>query len=336
MQQKVLIVGPDFYGYNQSVERAFIKLGYQTRVMAFLDKDAEGLKEKIAYHLSKDKVLFFDKKRRRFGEQFRKVYNAYSPDILFIIKGSIFLPETLAIADKSINILWMMDSIFKNSYSYNIRHLVQHIFLFEETDADRLAKEENIKAHFLPLALDETVYYPVNNKKEIDLLFVGALYPNRIALLNRVIHNFPGKTIKIYGAYFSPIREPLRYFFRKDKQVYTNKTVTPAQLNQLYSKAKVCLNIHHEQSVVGVNQRFFEILGASALEITDYKPFMGSHFTNGEVIWYKTENELVEKIRDAFANEADFRSVTEAGYKKVTAQHTFTARIQQVLSIIHH
>lgn len=334
--KKVLIVGPDFYGYNQSVERAFIQLGFQTKVMAFLDKDAEGLKEKIAYHLSKDKTFFFDNKRKRFGEKFKQLYNAYCPDILFIIKGSIFLPETLACANKSVNVLWMMDSIFKNKYSYNILNLVHHIFLFEETDVDRLAKEENRKAWFLPLALDESVYYPLNNtKKEIDLLFVGALYPNRIALLNRVISHFPGKTIKIYGPYFSPLRNPLRYFFRKDKKVYTNKTVTPAALNRLYSKAKVCLNIHHEQSIVGVNQRFFEILGAKALEVTDYKPFMGTYFTANEVVWYTSEAEMTAKIKDAIENYNKYQTITEQGYQKVTIKHTFAARIKEVLSIIN-
>lgn len=336
MQQNVLIVGPNFYGYSNSVQKAFIELGFNTKVLTFSDNDVETLGEKITFHLSKNKTTFFDKKRTKFTELFKNVYDEFKPTIVFIIKGSALLPSAIEHAKNSITILWMMDSIFRNTYSYNLRNLVNHLFLFEKTDVDRLLKEENIKAHFLPLALDETVYYPIENKKDIDLLFVGALYANRIELLNRVIKHFPNKKIKIYGHLFSPLRQPFQYLFRKNKHIFTNKNIDPTGLNKLYSQAKVCLNIHHQQSQTGVNQRFFEILGAKALELTDAKPFIEENFTKTDLLWYANEQEMIAQIEYALNNYEKMQPIINSGYAKVIEQHTFTKRMQFVLDTINY
>ncbi len=332
--KKVLIVGPKFYGYNNSVARAFNILGFETKILNFLDADVEGFKEKVLLHLTQNKEKLFLKKRNNYNTYFKKEYDAYKPDILFLIKGSILTPETVAYAkQKSLVVLWMMDSIYLNPTSYILRNVVDYIFLFEQTEIPKLAAE-GITAHFLPLALDESVYYPIENKKDIDLLFVGALYPNRIALLNKIVKAFSEKNIKIYGNLFSPWRKPFKHFFRKDRYIYTNKSVPPAELNKLYARSKICLNIHHSQSVDGVNQRFFEILGAKALQITDFKLFMSNYFTTNDLLWYKNEEELMQLIENGLSKYDDINNIRENGYNKVTSEHTFTNRIQQVLQII--
>ena len=166
------------------------------------------------------------------------------------------------------------------------------------------------------------------------MLFVGALYPNRVALLNKIIKQFPDKNIKIYGNLFSTWRKPLKFFFRKDKHIYINKNVQPTELNKLYARAKICLNIHHSQSVDGVNQRFFETLGAGALQVCDYKTFIGDNFSDGDLVWYKNEEELFSNLNHAFANTIALNYIQNSGYLKVKANHTFTKRIAYVLKIL--
>ncbi len=334
--KKVLIVGPNFYGYNDSVARAFNKLGFATKVLYFLDADVEGFKEKVLLHLTADKEKLFLKKRIKYNTYFKKEYDDYQPDILFLIKGAILTPETVAEArKKSLVILWMMDSIYLNPTSYILRNVVDHIFLFEQTEIPKLAAE-GITAHFLPLALDESVYFPIEGTKDIDLLFVGALYPNRVKLLNKIIERFPEKNIKIYGNLFSPWRKPLKFLFRKNKHIYINKNVQPSELNKLYSRSKVCLNIHHSQSVDGVNQRFFEILGAGALQVCDYKTFIGDNFSEGDLGWYKNEEELMEKLKECFVNAEPLKEKALNGFAKTLQLHTFKERVRFILNSIKH
>lgn len=72
-----------------------------------------------------------------------------------------------------------MDSIFQVKRAYENIKLYDCRFMFEKTDVEKL-KKEGIDSFFLPLALDESVYFPIKNQeKDIDLLFIGNLNSKR-------------------------------------------------------------------------------------------------------------------------------------------------------------
>ena len=76
--------------------------------------------------------------------------------------------------NKSINILWMMDSIYRYPHVLANIDIYDYKFMFENSDVIKLSKQE-IESHFLPLAADKNKYYPKEDvKKDIDLLFVGS------------------------------------------------------------------------------------------------------------------------------------------------------------------
>ncbi|MFC4262696.1 glycosyltransferase [Ferruginibacter yonginensis] len=331
-QKKVLIVGPIFHGYNESVEQAFKNLNFQTKVIGFTDGAVENVKEKVQFYLTKTDD-FYKFKNKQFNSLFEKTYNEFKPDILFIIKGHQIDPTVISKMKSSANILWMMDSIHSYPGSLAILPYVHKVFLFEATDIPLLKEKYDVDGTFMPLALDEKVYFPITNKKEIDILFVGGLVPDRIRLLDKIIEKFPDKKISIYGQYYSKFRRPLHHLFRKNKKNYTNKIVLPSKLNELYSKSKLCINIHQKQSVIGVNQRFFEILGSKNLQICDHKKFISDNFLKDDLLWYHNEQELFDTISFALNNYNDLNNVITNGYEKVTSKHTFTHRIKQILTL---
>ncbi len=336
--KKILIVGPLFYGYSKSVARAFEKEDFIVEIYDQWKEGAvENFGEKISYNLAKDKEIFFNKKYEKYNDNIRKKYALVKPDMVFIIRGAIITKETLLFMKRSRLVLWMMDSIFTVSRTLENIALYDHVFLFEKEDVPVLKEKYNIDGYFLPLALDESVYFPVPTaKKVIDILFVGNLYEKRIALLNKLIERFPDTNFKIYGQYFSKLRNIKRYLFRKDKKYYTNSTVLPSELNVLYSKTKICLNIHHSQSVYGVNQRFFEVCGAGVLQVCDRHGFITDNFKNEEILLYDNEDELFKIIEEALENyDRDTDKVTRA-YDEVINHHTFQKRIQYILQTINH
>ena len=227
-----------------------------------------------------------------------------------------------------------MDSIFRNKGGYEIRNSVDYIFLFEKTDVSQLWDSEKIKAWFLPLALDETVYYPSTKTKDIDILFVGSLYEKRIDLLEKVCQEFPKCTIKIYGHYYSAFRRPIHHLLRKNRGVFINKNITPERVNQLYNKSRICLNMHHDQTRYGVNQRFFEISGSKSFQLVDANPFIIENFPSSEVMTYHSFSDLTEKIARIISNQVDEDGMADKAYKKIIGNHTFTHRIQDMLKII--
>lgn len=335
--KKILIVGPLFFGYSKSVAKAFEKQGFAVDLFdEWTEGSVDNFKEKIVYNLSRDKHVFFNNKYEQFNSSIRKRYAASNPDMVFIIRGAILTKETLLFMNKSKLILWMMDSIFTVPNTLRNIALYDHVFLFEKEDIPVLKQQHNINGYFLPLALDESVYFPVPSaEKPIDILFVGNLYEKRIALFNKIIERFPGINLKIYGHYFSKLRNLRRYLFRKDKKYYTNAVVSPSELNILYSKTKICLNVHHSQSVYGVNQRFFEICGAQTLQVCDRHGFITDNFKNNEVVIYDTDEELFEQLKDIMADYGSYKNKIETAYHQVISHHTFDKRVQYILQTIN-
>lgn len=331
--KKVLIIGPVFFNYNQSIERAFQNLGFETKVLGYLPGEVRSVKEKLQYYITRNKDLFFEKVKTKFNKEILDVYHSFHPDIVFIIQGNYVFRRTIEVI-RCKKVLWMMDSIFRAKGGYEMRSEVDHIFLFEKTDVDRLWQEEGIKAWFLPLAVDESVYYPTKEEREIDLLFVGALYKNRVELLERIIKRFDKNTIRVYGRYYSPLKKPVHYFTRKNRKEFLNKNVSPGEVNKLYNQSKICLNIHHDQSKYGVNQRFFEISGSCSFQLVDDNPFITDYFSGDEITIYHSEDELIEKIAKFLNDQATAKAIAEKAHKKVMEKHTFTHRIKQVLETI--
>ena len=332
--KKALIIGPLFFGYSKSVTRAFGQAGYEVATMEWVEGGVENIKEKIGFNLAADKHTFFEKKELAFNRKVVEKYHVFKPDIVFVIRGSVLNRETLLVMQRSVMILWMMDSIFLVEKTLRNIDMYKHIFLFERQDIPALKQQYNIDAHFLPLALDESVYYPVENKhKPIDILFVGALYEDRIKLLRKIAEQFKDKNIKIYGIYFSKLRNLKRFFFRKDKKIFVNKTMQPDQLNIKYSEAKLCINIHHKQSVYGVNQRFFELSGAKALQLCDRRGFIEDNFTADQVLLYDSEEHLFVLLQKILADHLAYEKMKNNIYDEVLAKHTFLYRIKEVIKV---
>jgi spore maturation protein CgeB len=333
--QKVLIIGPEFYDYNLSIERAFKNLGFETKVLGYYANTAASSTERLSYHLARNKDDFFEKRKKQFNDTVTATHISFKPDIVFIIHGGDVYPETITNLKGSKKVLWMMDSISRTKEQYPITKAVDYNFFFEKTDIEVLWKQGKKESWFLPLALDEKVYFPTEKKGDIDILFIGALYENRIKLLEKVAQEFKTHAIKVYGTYYSPLRRPVHHLFRNNKHVFMNKNITPQEVNVLYNRSNICFNIHHSQSKYGVNQRFFEINGSKAFQLVDENPYISDYFQQEEVMTYKSEQQMLEKISYALQHPAVVNKIAENSYQAIISRHTFTHRIQFVLDIIN-
>lgn len=333
MSKKVLIIGPDFWGYNESIKRAFQKLGYITDIISPKKIYSNSLLKRA---INRYKLLFnpeYYENLLKVNQFILKKYNIFKPDITMVIKGSMLTEDTIKKMKDSKIILWVMDSIFQVKRAYENINLYDYRFMFEKTDIERL-KREGIDSFFLPLALDESVYFPIKNqKKDIDLLFVGNLNSKRQFILEKLIKDFPKFIIQIYGGYVGliPLKRHYKYYFKGYRKYFKNRTVKPSEANKLYSRTKIALNIHHEQSKYGCNQRFFEILGTKTFQLVDNNKFIDERFSD-KVITYENYNDLKNKILKYLSDESSRSIIAEKGYQEVIKNHTFTQRIKHILN----
>lgn len=333
--RRVLIIGPYFHDYNSSIERAFQNLSYKTHVIGYHIGETIGIKEKVHYHLTRNKEDFFQKKRKALNKEILSKVEIFRPTLIFIVHGYSVFPETLDAINGITKVLWMMDSIYRSEGAFKLIRKVDYLFLFEKTDIKKLQEEEGVIGHFLPLAVDESIYRPLPNQtKDIDILFIGAFHKKRTEYLAEIVKFFSDRNIKIYGQFYSKYKRPWYHLTRKDKNIYTNRNVSPQEANILYNKSKICINIHHEQSQYGVNQRFFEIYGAGGLQIVDENEYIVDEFKGNEILTYNTKEEMILLIRQVLERKADVEKYRWPIHHTIKSNHTFTKRISSMLDVI--
>lgn len=334
MKGRVLIVGIDFYNYNLSVSRAFNNLGYETKIFNYWGDDIKSLGEGVLAKLFIKRKVFFHLKQELVNSNLIKQYRTFKPDIVFIIHGWYVLEKTFKKLNKSINALWLMDGIDRYGYHPLINES-KFNFFFDKSDVGKFKELTGKSSYFLPLALDEAVYFPKDkNDKSVDISFVGGLFEKRIILLEKIIKRFRGTRIQFYGRSPFTNSNPLQDIIKSNPELFLNRNITPEECNDLYNISKICINIHHDQSNYGVNQRFFEITGSNAFQLTDGNPFIKDNFSSEEIKCYESEEELFQKIEYYLSNEKARFEIAANGYKRVLAEHTFTKRIEEVLSVI--
>lgn len=332
MRTKVLLIGPSYFNYNQSIASAFDPDRFEVRIIDYSDHFGEiNLLNKIAYFFPGFRITTTGKLILKLNRKINTIYTEYHPAIVLIIKGDSIFEETISRMNSSKNVLWMLDGIDFYPQSTKLLDKVDAVFLFEKTDVEKV-KKINKNAFFLPPSFDDHIFRNLNLKKDIDILFIGMLYDSRVKTLEKLHQQFPELKIKVYCKRYWFYITPIKYLKSLRDKIFINRFVTPAEANVLYNRAKVCLNMHHGQSVYGINPRFFEILGANALQFVDYKPFIDEYFPDSNIYTYRTEEELFEMINKQFSNnsEPDHQKL----YDAVSEDHTYRNRVAYILEKI--
>lgn len=337
MKQKVLILGPSFFGYNYSIQRAFDAHGYDTRVMEY-DEPVHpfNLKNMIWHKFFPRSKTLRAKSRSAFNASVLNEYRSYQPDLVFIYNGDILEKETIRIFKGNSKVaVWMLDGAFRHPDSVAIAPEVDAYFCFEQSDVEKLAPL-GVNAYFLPQGYDPTVYFPMGTEKDIDILFVGALYqyPKRIRLLKLLVEAMGDDyTIRVYGRYKPFVKNPVKWLLRERKDIFLNKNVPSDEVNSLYNRAKICINIHHEQSINGANPKVFEICGSASFQIVDYKKYIAGVFPGGEVVFYTSDDDFIQKVRQYSMSDTTWQAAE--AHRIVSMHHTFDCRIKEALSVLY-
>ncbi|MDR0437672.1 MAG: DUF3880 domain-containing protein, partial [Bacteroidales bacterium] len=303
---KIFIIGPSYFNFNQSLKNAFQTLGWDVYLESYdepIHPFSGRLKWQHKFSLNREKLR--KKHIAKYQNYITSQFLKFDPDLVLVLNGAILKSETLTLFRQTAKVvLWMYDSVFR--YPKCISHIdfVDYAFFYEQKDVEYYSKLGK-KAYFLPQAADVNLYYPIKNKKTIDILFVGVLYQyqKRITLLTKIVEKFSTQSINIVGRYKPIEKNIFKWLFREKKHIFTNRNVTPIEVNKLYNQSRMVLNIHHETQIEGANPKVFEICASGVYQICDYNPYIASLFPNGEIGLYKNEQELFRLIEDALKND---------------------------------
>jgi glycosyltransferase involved in cell wall biosynthesis len=161
------------------------------------------------------------------------------------------------------------------------------------------------KISVLLSAVDPATYFPQNIHKDIDVLFVGSMTARRKKVFDQLSQQF---------------------------SVYTTSAFAH-QANELYNRAKIILNIHANQ-YLDTETRIFEVLATKSFLLTEQlaseSPFVsGTHLVELEAL-----DDFAAHVQYFLEHEEERQTIAQRGYEAIIAEHTYDARVQQLLGTI--
>jgi len=213
---------------------------------------------------------------------------------------------------------WAVDTHLGYDHRFAMAKGMEHAFTAQKDGAARMTKDGHASAHWLPLACHPEAHVHIPMEKKKDIAFVGFLNAdwrdcpkdrnNRIEWLEDLYSHFPKSTVAT-----SVFFEEMSYYF---------------------CQAKLGFNISIKEDL---NMRFFEVLstGTALLSNRSQVGWKELGFIDGEdFIGYDGKEELIDKARFYLDNDPERLLISETGYRKARAGHTYAHRMKQMLEVI--
>jgi len=241
--------------------------------------------------------------------------------VLFIGAKTVF-EETLT-AIKTPKVLWFMDGVKYYPELIEKFRLFDHLFIFEPTDKELLVDFSKDKISTLDLGFNKNRFYPKKEEFIYDFSFIGSYYKNREETLIHVVNELKNGII---------IGDFNKSNNKKINSINWKSQITIDKTNTLFNQSRNNINIHHSQSIEGLNVRTFEILGSGNLQFVENKKNALNFFEDGKhLVFYSSKEELVDKQKFYLNNEIIANKIRENGYKVAIKHHTWKNRLEYLL-----
>jgi predicted AlkP superfamily phosphohydrolase/phosphomutase len=262
-----------------------------------------GMENEMFRALEKMGFDVFDTDYRLQRENFEELF-LRPAHLLLVFKGSGISPDLIR-RYPGRTVLWYQDDIFATGHAprdiAHNAHAFDTVYSFDRSALDEYRKFGVHDARWLPLAMSPAVHRKLFLPKEQDVVFVGNVYPNRAALLERLQKRFNVLVTKAY----------------MDEMV------------RLFNQAKIVLNLGIGST--GIQSRVFEALGCGSFLLTNEIPDDTRLFEDRKHLAYFNDDNIEELIEYYLHHDEERESIALAGYRKAHAEHTYEHRVEQLI-----
>lgn len=264
----------------------------------------------------------------KINKKILRAAKSFSPDLVLIVNGEEILPKTIrTIAQKTTVVHWAVDGIQNLKTHVEIFSEYSKNFVFEPADTTAVPRAE-----YLPLGADLNIFYPRKFQREIDVSFVGAPHPTRLPFLEKIAANAREKfKFRVFGP-FQKIDK--NAFPQLAACIAKSEKLSPSEIAEIYSKSKISLNPHHEQSKLGVNPRVFEMSACETFQLCSPQKYLEKFFPNGEIETYENAEDCLQKIEFFLKNPDERERRAKTAAKIVRENFTLKHCAEQILRSI--
>ncbi|HET6967494.1 MAG TPA: glycosyltransferase [Ornithinibacter sp.] len=330
MTRRILLVGPVFHGYTTSIADALRRSGHVVDVHHY---DAHvGVADRLRTKLGTELPRLVGH-RGEAGRVARHrtaaaidALRATRPDLVLAIKADVLDADFWEEARRAgaLTHLWLYDELRRMDLDPAVLDAVDVLTSYSALDTAQLAARGLPATH---VANGYDASRPVVPRPSGDVLFIGARYPNREALLVGLHQR--GLPVRAVGRDWShhPV-DRLRTWDVRRPAVPATRDVDRTTSYGLMAGAAANLNLHHDQD--GFTMRTFEIPGAGGLQLVD-RDDVAIHYEPGtEVLVYRHVEEAAELARHALRDPGWARAIAAAGRARTLAHHTLDHRVREM------
>ena len=260
--------------------------------------------------------------------------NETKPDLVFILRGADFSPETLLKIKKEHNtklICWWLEGPKVIEKSIEKALCYDFYFINSRYSVEEHKKQGIKNCFYLPFGADLEFYKrTIPAEYQCDVGFVGAWNQNRQNLLQSLT-GFDN--VSIWGPKWRKKNNKDNKMLKiiKGDGIYNNDAA------KFYSFTKINININawYKYIASGVSLRIFDIPACGGFLLTDFVEELPDLFKiPDEMESFTTQDEFIDKIKYYIKNDSIREKIAESGYKRVIADHTYEIRMKQLLDII--
>ncbi len=316
----VIVIGKSgtIGGWAEYVSSAFEREGHKTRVFSVAgNNQLQHLKVK----LYKSRQSQYDK---YVDARFEK-FIAMEPVDVCISLCSYTVPPSIFERLRSqypgcLNIAWVTEkfgesarytaSLFDNIYYTDTRFILDH----RELGFDS-------QVNYMPHAVDTDTFAVSNQARIQKMLFVA----NRTAIREQVVEAIKNP-IQVSGRGW-------RRYKRYSKHNVMPHKVSLKKLPELFRSHLAVLNIKNDGHVLnGLNQKSFEPFACKTVVVHEAVPDIERCFEpTSEMLVYHSEEELNSIYERLLKDPTYWKKIADAGYKRVTASHTYRHRVAEFI-----
>jgi hypothetical protein len=194
------------------------------------------------------------------------------------------------------------------------------------------------RADFWPLALFDRLFDPTKteetilaHERDIDVIFVGALFFDKMPLLAAARKAF-GKRVQVYG-----LASWKRNVYFNVKHGFPG-WVRPIEFEEyvpLYQRAKIGINAHIRGKYTLGSFRMFDLPGNGVMQISDGGEYLPAFYDVGkEVVRYEGPEELVKSIAWYLDHPDERNEMALNGYRAVMRRHRIGRRLHEGAALI--
>ena len=191
---------------------------------------------------------------------------------------------------------------------------------------------------FWPLALFDALFDTTKTKesilsanRDIDIIFIGSLFPGKMPLLAKVKKAF-GRRCRIHG--LTNLRKNVFFNLKYGFPGWV-RPVPFAEYVPIYQRAKIGINVHNRGDYTVGGYRLFDLAGNGVMQISDGGEYLESFFEIGkEIVAHENADDLIDKLQYYLDHDEERQTIALNGYCRAMQDHRIRHRLHQLVELI--